>query len=206
MWSAIMDRREVGILEMGKMMGPANYRNTLQLLLLDKVYLEEYFSDRINLETKVEGYELQLIITNLYPKAVSGQLEFSLPKGLRIIDNIPTTINLPERTTKTLHFTLQPSKEAMAYTNPIAINYSWNDKTKSTVAVLDLPPTISVHQLLYAHAPEVEFPVTIHNFTEKSSFPVKIQVVDANNENNIVFKSSQKCEASTGTLMTCFLG
>lgn len=199
MWKAIMDRREVGVLEMGKMMGPALYRNTLQILLLDKDFLEEYFSDRINLETKVEGYDLQVTITNLYPKAVSGKLEFSLPKGLMIKDNIPATINLPERTTKTLHFTLQPSKEAMAYTNPIAINYSWNDKTKSTVAVLDLPPTISVHQLLYAHAPEVEFPVTIHNFTEKSSFPVKIQVVDANDENNIVFKSSQKCEASTGT-------
>lgn len=199
MWSAIMDRREVGILEMGKMMGPANYRNTLQLLLLDKVYLEEYFGDRLNLETKVEGYDLHVTFTNLHPIAVSGKLEFSLPKGLKIKENIPSTINLPSGTAKTLHFTLQPSKEAMAYANPIAVNYTWDGKAKSTIAMLDLPPTISVHQLLYAHAPEVDYPVTIHNFTDKSSFPVKVQVVGADNQSNVVYTTSQKCETSTGT-------
>ena len=42
MWAAIMDRREVGILEMGKMIGPAEFRNALQMLLLDKEFLEEF--------------------------------------------------------------------------------------------------------------------------------------------------------------------
>ena len=41
MWDAIMARREVAIMEQGKMMGPILYRNTLQMLLLDRVYLEE---------------------------------------------------------------------------------------------------------------------------------------------------------------------
>jgi len=50
MWEAILDRREVGVIEKGKMIGPAKFRNALQILLLDRVYLEEYFSDRINLK------------------------------------------------------------------------------------------------------------------------------------------------------------
>ena len=50
MWEAIMDRREVAVLEKGLMMGPELFRNTLELLLLDRVYLEEYFGGRINLE------------------------------------------------------------------------------------------------------------------------------------------------------------
>ena len=43
-----MDRREVAVLGNGKMMGPELYRKSLELLLLDRVFLEEYFGDRIN--------------------------------------------------------------------------------------------------------------------------------------------------------------
>ncbi len=68
MWEAILDRREVGILEKGKMMGPAAYRNALQMLLLDRVWLEEYFGDRIDLEAKVEGYELKVTVPTLIRK------------------------------------------------------------------------------------------------------------------------------------------
>ena len=49
-WKTIMDRREVGVLGAGKMMGPALYRNALELLLLDRIFLEEYFGDRVSLE------------------------------------------------------------------------------------------------------------------------------------------------------------
>lgn len=199
MWTAIMNRREVGILEMGKMIGPAEFRNTLQMLLLDKDFLEEYFSDLINLETKVEGYDLQVTITNAYPQAVSGKLELNLPSGLKINDKIPASINLPEGSSKTLHFSLQPTKEAMDNTNPIAVHFTRDGKRKSTLNMLDLPQAISVHRLLYAHAPEVKYPVTIHNFTDKSSFPVKVTVVDAEDQNKEVYKTSQNCETSKST-------
>ncbi len=199
MWAAIMDRREVGILEMGKMMGPARYRNALQMLLLDRIFLEEYFGDRINLEAKVEGYDLQVTVTNTNSEAISGVLEFTLPPTLKIKNNSPESINLPGGSAKTIHFSLLLTPDAMDNTNPVAVHYTWNGRKKSIVAMLDLPQAISVHRLLYAHAPDVHYPVTIHNFTDKSSFPVKVQVFEAKNEKKVIYKTSQSCEASQGT-------
>jgi hypothetical protein len=178
MWDAILDRREVGILELGKMMGPALYRNVLQMLLLDRVFLEEYFSDRINLEAKVKDYNLQVTVTNNSTKAVSGDLEVTLPSALKIKNYAPFSINLPAGGVKTVHFALIPTAEAMDNTNPVAVHYTCDGRKKSTLTMLDLPQAISVHRLLYAHAPKVSYPVTIHNFTDKSSFPVKVQVTD----------------------------
>ncbi|MCD6598167.1 MAG: hypothetical protein J7L04_10790 [Bacteroidales bacterium] len=199
MWEAILDRREVGVLELGKMVGPALYRNALQMLLLDRVFLEDYFGDRIDLQAVTEGYDLQVTITNTTDETVSGTLELGLPKEIKVNEESSVTVNLTPRSTKTLHFRLQPGENAMDNTNPVAVHYKWNEKKKSTLAMLDLPPAISVHQLLYGHAPKVSYPVTIHNFTDKSSFPVKIQVVKTDNEKKVIFKSSQTCNAATGT-------
>ncbi len=46
------------------MLGPAFYRNALQMLLLDRVYLEKYFSDRIDLKAAVNGYDLEVTVSN----------------------------------------------------------------------------------------------------------------------------------------------
>ena len=74
-----MDRREVAVLGAGMMMGPAQYRNALQLLLLDRVFLEEYFGDRINLDATTKDYQLNVNITNSYSHPVTGTLELVLP-------------------------------------------------------------------------------------------------------------------------------
>ena len=39
MWQAILDRREVAVLGNGKMMGPELYRNSLELMLIDRIFL-----------------------------------------------------------------------------------------------------------------------------------------------------------------------
>ncbi len=199
MWEAILDRREVGVLAQGKMMGPALYRNALQMLLLDRVFLEEYFGDRINLQAEIEGYELQVTVSNTSEVPVSGTLEFSLNEKVKVKGNSSVSITLPPGSSKTQLFTLQPGSNAMDNTNPVAVHYKWNGKKKSTLTMLDLPPAISVHRLLYGHTPKVSYPVTIHNFTTKSSFPVKIQVVETDNEKKVIFKASQACNAATGT-------
>jgi hypothetical protein len=59
-WEAIMDRRAVGVPGLGKMMGPALYRTALELLLLDRIFLEEYFGDRISLEAITDKYQLKV--------------------------------------------------------------------------------------------------------------------------------------------------
>jgi len=199
MWEAIMDRREVGVLENGKMMGPALYRNALELMLLDRVYLEEYFGDRINLEASTDKYQLRVNLTNSYAHPVSGSLEVVLPPEVKMSGPLTVQVNLPANSSKTLDFGLKPQSSAMDKTNPVAVHYKWGDKKKSTLTILDLPRAISVHQLLYGHAPRVMYPVTIHNFTEKSTFPVKVEVLDRNNPKKVVYTTSKSCTIESST-------
>ncbi|MCK4855302.1 MAG: hypothetical protein KAT31_13585, partial [Bacteroidales bacterium] len=199
MWEAILDRREVGILEKGKMMGPAFFRNALQMLLLDRVYLEEYFGDRIDLEATVEGYELKVTVSNTYQDEISGSLELTLPDQLNAENLSSLEFSLPARSHRTFTYQLQPEASAMGRTNPVGVHCNWNDKTKSTIAMLDLPPAISVHQVLYDHAPNFSFPVTIHNFTKEISFPVQVQIVDKEDAQKVISESEQTCIAKQGS-------
>jgi hypothetical protein len=199
MWEAILDRREVGILEKGKMVGPAVFRNALQMLLLDRVWLEEYFGDRIDLETRVEGYELKVRVTNTYPDEISGSLELTLPDQLNVEDLISREFRLPARSHKIFSYKIQPEVSAMGRTNPIAVHCRWDDKTKSTIAMLDLPPSISVHQVFYDHAPKFSFPVTIHNFTKETSFPVQVEIIDKEDAQKVISVSEQTCTAKHGS-------
>ena len=68
-------------------------------------------------------------------------------------------------------FALRPTAAAMGRANPIVVEMPWKGGRKRTMAVLDLPPAVSVHKLLYGQAPEVTYPVSIHNFTEQASLP-----------------------------------
>ena len=192
-WEAIMDRREVAVFEGGLMMGPALYRNALQLLLIDRVWLEEYFGDRINLDASTKDYKLILNISNNYSKAVTGSLNIVLPPELKMEGGTTTQISLPANSTKTLEFNLNPQAAATRKTNPIALQFKWGDQKKSTMTILDLPRAISVQQLLYGHAPKVTYPVAIHNFTDKQTFPVKVEVVEKNNPKKVVYSSSKSC-------------
>jgi hypothetical protein len=197
-WEAILDRREVAVLDQGKMMGPARFRNPLQLLLLDRVYLEEYFGDRISLEARVtEGYHLVISLKNHYPVPVTGSLEIVLPPELKTVSPDPVSVNLPAGSEKDISIPLQPLSAAMDNANPVAVHFSWNSQKKSTLTLLDLPPAISLHRLMYGHAPKVTFPVTVHNFTGASSFPVKLEVTDPKNTGKVVFASTRTCAVGT---------
>jgi len=196
MWKAIFDRREVGVLGQGKMMGPVHFRNALQILLLDRVFLENYFGDHINLKATTEGYDLQVTITNTSKISVNGILDLVLPTEINIKEHFSISIKLPAGSSITKHFTIEPKANAMDNANPITVHFNWDEKMKSTLTMLDLPPAISVHRLLYAHTPKVSYPVTIHNFTNKSSFPVIIQVINTEDK-KAVFQTSQICTAPT---------
>lgn len=65
--------------------------------------------------------------------------------------------------------------------------------------MLDLPPAISINQLLYAHTPEIHFPVTIHNYTDKRSFPVEVIVLEKSNPNEIVLQKITNSEIEKGS-------
>lgn len=199
MWEAIMSRHEVSVLGNGKMMGPALFRNTLEMLLLDRVFLEEYFGDRINFEASTKDYQLNVTFSNTYSHPVSGNLEIVLPPELKIKGELTSLVSLPAKSSVTMQFQLLPKVTAMGQTNPIAMHFKWGKSKKSTLAMLDLPPAISVHDLLFGHTPTVSYPLTIHNFSDKPSFPVKIEVLEKDSPKTIVFNKTITCETGMGT-------
>ena len=79
MWKTILSRHEVAVLHQGKMMGPALYRNALEMMVLDRIFIEDYFGDRVNIDAVTENNQLKVTFTNTYPHAVSGKLEIGLP-------------------------------------------------------------------------------------------------------------------------------
>ncbi len=199
MWEAIIDRREVAVLEQGKMMGPALFRNALQMLLLDRVFIEDYFGDRISLEAHVEGYSLSVNITNNYSHAVSGMLDIKIPRELKSKDKLYSGITIPANSIKSIKFRIQPGPDAMDKTNPIAVHLNWDSHRKSTLAIMDMPRAISANQLLYGHAPVVTYPVSVHNFSGESPFPVHLQVVRKGRPGKVEYETTKVCTAEKGS-------
>ncbi|WP_298652720.1 hypothetical protein [uncultured Proteiniphilum sp.] len=199
LWDAIMGRRAVAIAEGGFMMGAEHYRNALQLLFLDKVYLEDYFGDRVNLETETRGNQILLTVTNTYDHSVTGQLKVNLPQQLSISGEKELTLSLPAGVSKTLAFRIEPTTKAMNRRHAVAFTYDWGGlSAKSTLAMLELPPVISVHELLYGTSSGIQFPVSVHNFTAQDSFAVKINVAGINDPSNRVFEAEKNAAAATG--------
>jgi len=197
MWKAILERRAVGVLPQGRMMGPALFRNALQMLLLDRVYLENLFADRVRLEASWEGYELRVRLANIGDSPLTGTLEVR-PAPELAVDGKLTEVTLPPGTERAFSFAVRPSAAAMAKANPVLVEMRWKGGRKSTLAVLDLPPAVSVHKLLYGQAPEVIYPVSIHNFTAKQGYPVEVRVYAKGSPATAVFETSQPGAAGTG--------
>lgn len=196
-WEAIMSRKAVAIFEKANLMGPAQFRNALQLLYLDKYYLEDYFNDNIDIEAEVEGYDIVITLKNHTTNTLEGNFDFTCANGIKVGKGFTDRITLASGEVKEFRVPLTISKEAMGKTNPIAIHFKTSTSKKSTVTMLDLPPAISVHQILYGHAPKVTYPVTIHNFSQSLDVPVTIEVFKNENRNKPVFTQSQNCEVGT---------
>jgi hypothetical protein len=198
MWYAIMDRRAVGVLKRGKMMGSAKYRLPLELLVLDQVYLEQHFGDHINLRAKTVGDTLHVEIKNYYSHPVKGKLTLQLPSTLKLNKNLTSELTLPAGKAKPLTFKLNATASAMNKRNPIAIHFQWNGHKKGTITKLRLPPAISVYRLLYGESPTVKYPVSIHNFTSKTSYPVTVKVLKKGGNHRTVYQMSQTGSAQPG--------
>jgi len=175
MWQAVLGRRAVGVLPLGRMMGPAAFRNALQMLLLDRVRLENLFADRIRLEASIVDYDLNVTVADLGGAPVRATIEVR-PAPELAVDVRSKEIALQAGTGKTVSFRLDPAAAAMGRANPVLIEARWAGGAKRTLAVLDLPPAVSVHKLLYGQAPEVVYPVSVHNFKGSKSYPVEVRV------------------------------
>ncbi|HNR43500.1 MAG TPA: hypothetical protein PKL65_14815, partial [Bacteroidales bacterium] len=202
-WDAIMSRRAVAVLEKANMMGPAEFRNVLELLYLDRIYLEEYFGDNLDISAQVEGYNLIVTMENHSSIPLTGNLEVVTSDKVTAGEKLKENIVLPVHEKRQFVIPLQPLKEAMGNTNPVAVRFSYGNRTKSTVTLLDMPPAVSVNRLLYGHSPEIHFPVTIHNFSDNKSVAVEVNVFKKDNLRKAVFRQSKVCEAEKAAFATC---
>ena len=202
MWEAIMDRRAVAVAEGGFIMGADLYRKAMQLLLLDRIYIEEYFKDRVSLNAVTKGHKLYVTVSNLYSHVINGTLIVKLPEQLSLSGNQAISIQLPANTSKDLVFEINPSEKAMDRLNAVVVQYDWDNSSKSTMAALNLPPAISVHQLLYGSSLGLEFPVTIHNITKDESVAVKLTMFDMDNPAKEVFADEQTIQIEKGAFKT----
>lgn len=79
----------------------------------------------------------------------------------------------------------------MNKSNVIVVEFGWEGKKKTTLAMLDLPPAVSVNQLLYGQSPLVKFPVSIHNFSSNTPFSVKVEVFGKDKPQKAILSVSQ---------------
>ena len=197
MWEAILSRRAVGVQPWGRMMGPARLREALQFLLLDRVFLEDYFGDRVELEAAVEGRTLHVRVANLGGRPVEGKLEVRPAPELQVKETVVSAV-IPSGAEQSFRFPVEATLPAMGRVNPILAAFTSNAGRKRALAVMDLPPVVSVHRLLYGQTPEVIYPVAVHNFTDLARFPVEVMVYKKDGADAPVFSTSQDGSAGPG--------
>jgi hypothetical protein len=197
MYKAILERREMGVLPQGKMLGPGRFRNALQMLLLDRRHLENTFGDQIQIQTEINGYVLSVSVANLRGIPVSGTIVVKAAPELGIQGDLraPVTVS---RSNQGRTYRIQPTLAAMGKTNPILIQFEWEGRTKQALAILDLPRAISAHQLLYGQSPEVVYPVSLHNFSDEYNIPVTVKVFRKGESNRRAYETKRNCQIPPG--------
>ena len=176
LWKAILERREVGVLPQARMMGPAPLRNALQMLWLDRVWLEDRFADCLQLSAETSGRTLTVRARRVRSGSLDGTLTIKTGAELAITGENRRKLSLKAGETRTEDFALRLTKEAMGRTNPILVEFEGGGVKKRALAILDMPPAVSVQKLLYGQAPALDFPVSIHNFSEKGSVDVAVKI------------------------------
>ena len=179
MWAAIMDRREVAIesaVEEFCVMGSDAFRRPVQLMMIERNFIENYFGDQISIKGVVEGTTLKVALANFGSKAVSGDFAVQLPATVALKGSANQHLRIPAGGVKELSFELDPSPEAMGRRSAITLSYDWGKSSKKVMAEMDMPQAVATHKLLYGTTSGCEFPVSVYNFTNDKKVDVKVSV------------------------------
>ncbi len=190
LWKAILSRREVGVLPQGRMLGPRLFRNALQLLWLDRIFLESRFGDQISLSAKASEGRVTVSLRNNGGDPLPATLTLKTGPELDLVGEARRTLSLAPRSSSSQAFAFRVHGDAMGRANPILAEITWPGGRKRTLAVLDLPPAVSVHKLLYGQTPAVEFPFSIHNFMAEPRVAASIEVRREGGDRKPVFRKN----------------
>ena len=197
-WDAIMNRKAVAISEGARLMGPKEFRDVLNLLYLDREYLENYFHDQLDMEASVEDYHLQVRLVNYSAVPISGHLALEMNDDIQS-EKLPDQILLEPGQERLILVPLHPTSDAMGRTNPVSVIFSTGAMEKRTLTKLDLPPVLSVHKLLYAGESLIEYPVTLHNYGQDKEIKVEVEVYRMESQDEPVFYLTQTFQVEPRT-------
>ncbi|MBP5504941.1 MAG: hypothetical protein J6X89_02430 [Bacteroidales bacterium] len=207
MWGAIMDRREVAIesaVEEFCVMGSDAFRRPVQLMMIERSFIENYFGDQIGIKGTVEGTTLKVALTNFGDKAVSGNLAVHLPATVTLKGSASQRLRIPAGGVKELSFELEPTPEAMGRRSAITIGFDWGKSSKKVMAEMDMPQAVATHRLLYGTTSGCEFPVSVYNFTNDKKVAVKVAVSPSDAPETVAFEAERSIaldKATSDTLL-----
>ena len=195
MWDAILDRREVAIessIDNGcVVMGPDRFRETTQLLIIERSFLENYFGDQVGITAQVEGTTLRIILKNYGCSAVNGPFTVTLPPAVELAGTLPRQIRISGGGTRELSVDLNLSPEAMGRRSAITIAYDWGNASKKVMAEMDMPQAVATHRLLYGTTTRCQFPVSVYNFTNDKNISVKVSVSPSDAPDTVAFEAER---------------
>ena len=151
MWSAIMDRREVAIesaVEEFTVMGSDAFRRPVQLMMIERSFIENYFGDQVGITARVEGTTLKIALENYGRGAVNGQFTVTLPPTVTLSGTLPRQIRISGGGIREISVDLNPLPEAMGRRSAITVAYDWGAASKKVMAEMDMPQGVAVHKLL----------------------------------------------------------
>lgn len=196
MWEAIMDRREVATVRGANLTGPDPLRKAVELLMIDRTFIEDYFGDKVSMEATMKGHQMILKIKNFHTYALNGTVSLLLPACIEAGARASETVSIAAGQTKEVILEVNPKAEAMGRMNAVMAKFDWGGSSKCALAGFNLPPAISVHQLLYGTETDCKFPVGIHNITADQS--VAVTVTASTPDGKEAFKEEQSVEVRKG--------
>lgn len=194
MWKAIMDRREVAIesaVEEFAVMGDAQFREPVELMMIERAFLENYFGDQIGIKATVDGSTLNISLQNFGGDAVKGNLAVTLPSSAAFAGSVPAKVSIPAGGMKHISVELAPGPEAMGRRSAVTISYDWGKSSKKTLAEMDMPQAVATHKLLYGTTSGCEFPVSVYNFTKGGQIEVSLKVSLKDDPDNAVLQQTK---------------
>lgn len=206
MWAAIMDRREVAIesaVEEFDVMGSDEFRRPVELMMIERTFIENYFGDQVGIKGIVEGTTLKVALTNFGSKAVSGDFTVQLPATVALKGSAGQRLRIPAGGVKSLSFELDPSPEAMGRRSAITICYDWGKSSKKVLAEMDMPQAVATHKLLYGTTSGCNFPVAVYNFTDDIKVDVKVSVASDSGVSYEAERSMTLAKSAADTVNFC---
>ena len=200
MWGAIMDRRAVAMekADTYTLMGPENLRRAVQMLILDREWLENYFGDRVSITSCQQGTLLKVRLANMQDVPVKGSFAVTLPPQLALAGSVPQQVSIPAGGAQEIDIPLSVKPEAMGRRSAVTLGLDWGTSRKKVMAEIDMPEGVATHSLLYGTTGGTKFPVSVYNFTAAPKVDVSVSVAHRLAPNTIVWQQSQSVKLAAG--------